>query len=523
MLQLVDWLPGSSSPWTRIYTFADAATENLWESSGRAAPRSRRSRLLRLTSNAGGNASAPWCWPSCSGVSRTVSERTPGSACRGGADQWHHPEAEVQAPELWDPDFLDSLPGPKVGRRQSPSHPPVLIPCPPCQPFRTVLCTAWRDRSPGTGPGLRIAPARPLRGMGLGPSLSYRVTGEQIDGSFRFDGATYLLGAKWVKHHIGVEALYPFRQKVTSKSAYTRGLFLAVEGFSTEGVSALGQGQEQRIILLDGGHLAPILASSVSLPALLAAAVRHLEQRGERCCLTSSSRRSDGPRTGPGSTHWEKAEFDAMLDAANDALMEQVRETIHEQSQDTLRGYLGTYGDAISARIDGCLDDARAFIAAARYGPAVTSACTAIELPSTISSCVRWSKARFSPMPGRRYAHRHHRLVPAVPRAAAGHRHRVGPGPRLCPTHRRRRGVERLQGEIWPLRRRVVHQGVRASEQQAGRAVECAEALLRSLVELVAVRLERAWPADRWSEPAPGRFGAIGPRFDEEDPFEQQG
>ena len=229
------------------------------------------------------------------------------------------------------------------------------------------------------------------------------------------------------------------------------------------------------------------------------------------------------PELDRGSTHWEKAEFDAMLDAANDALMEQVRETIHEQSQDTMRAYLGTYGDAISARIDGCLDDARASIAAARYGPAVTSACTAIEL--TINYLVLrplvqgtfLSDAWAGILTDTIVSSRQYRgLLPAI---ATGWDLDLA-------SVQLTDGAEAwgvFTGEIWPLRRRVVHQGGRASEQQAGRAVECAEALLRSLVEPVAVRLERAWPADRWSEPAPGRFGAIGPRFDEEDPFEQQG
>ena len=284
MLLLVDWLPGSSSPWTRIYTFADAATENqVGEFWAGGTKKPALSELLRLTYE---HRRERFCPLVLAIVQRGVAYRfrkgNPVQRAEVERINGTIQKLRFKLPELWDPDFLDSLPGPKV---ESPAEPE-----PPSGPDPLSAMPALQERFFA----LHGETDHQARGLAfesllhdlfaaweLDPSLSYRVTGEQIDGSFRFDGATYLLEAKWVKHHIGVEALYPFRQKVASKSAYTRGLFLAVEGFSTEGVSALGQGQEQRIILLDGGHLAPILASSVSLPALLAAAVRHLEQRGE--------------------------------------------------------------------------------------------------------------------------------------------------------------------------------------------------------------------------------------------------
>jgi hypothetical protein len=46
-------------------------------------------------------------------------------------------------------------------------------------------------------------------------------------------------------------------------------------------VTALGQGLEHRIILLDGGHLTPVLSGTVPLTDMLLLAARHLEQRGE--------------------------------------------------------------------------------------------------------------------------------------------------------------------------------------------------------------------------------------------------
>jgi hypothetical protein len=60
--------------------------------------------------------------------------------------------------------------------------------------------------------------------FGLAPRGSFRLTGEQIDGSFQLDGATYLLEAKWQGPQIGNRELQAFAGSVHTKSAWTRGL-----------------------------------------------------------------------------------------------------------------------------------------------------------------------------------------------------------------------------------------------------------------------------------------------------------
>jgi hypothetical protein len=115
----------------------------------------------------------------------------------------------------------------------------------------------------------------------LAPSQNYRVVGEEIDNSIVLDGDTYLLEKKWIAERTEAPALYTFRQKVASKSAYTRGVFIAVEGFTAGAITALGTGQEHRIILLDGTHLMRVLTGAAPLPDLLRMAVRHLVQFGQ--------------------------------------------------------------------------------------------------------------------------------------------------------------------------------------------------------------------------------------------------
>jgi hypothetical protein len=131
-------------------------------------------------------------------------------------------------PELWDRAFLDSLPAPKHEPPPEPPPPPKVDPrdlMPELQ-ARFFELYGESDRAKA---GRAFEPL--LRDLfdawSLEPSLNYRVTGEEIDGSFVLGGDTYLLEAKWVAEKSSAGTLYAFRQKVAGKSAYTRGLFLA--------------------------------------------------------------------------------------------------------------------------------------------------------------------------------------------------------------------------------------------------------------------------------------------------------
>jgi hypothetical protein len=64
----------------------------------------------------------------------------------------------------------------------------------------------------------------------LAPRGSFRLSGEQVDGSFQLDGATYLLEAKWQGPKIGNRELQSFAGSVHTKSAWTRGLFVSYSG-----------------------------------------------------------------------------------------------------------------------------------------------------------------------------------------------------------------------------------------------------------------------------------------------------
>lgn len=285
VLLLVDWLPGSS-PWG-TYTFADAAADNhvpdFWPGG------SKKRALTELLQRTYAARRDRFCPLVLTIVQRGTSyRRQKGSPIqRVEVEQLNAIVARLsfKIPELWDRTFLDSLPAPvpehppepeaahPVARRDPQSAMPALY-------NRFMALHSEPDRAMA---GREFEPLLDelFGAWDLAPSRSYRVTGEEIDNSFVFDGATYLLEAKWIAGRIEAAALYAFRQKVASKSAYTRGLFLAVEGFTPGSVKALGAGQEHRIILLDGVHLVRVLTSVVALPDLLHLAARHLEQFGE--------------------------------------------------------------------------------------------------------------------------------------------------------------------------------------------------------------------------------------------------
>lgn len=115
---------------------------------------------------------------------------------------------------------------------------------------------------------------------GLSPTAAFRVVGEQIDGAFVLDGDDYLLEAKWRAEKTAEADLLVFRGKVEGKSTFTRGLFVAVNGFTKEAVEAIVTGKQPNFVMLDGAHLFRVFDGSVPFNDLLRTLVRKLAQQG---------------------------------------------------------------------------------------------------------------------------------------------------------------------------------------------------------------------------------------------------
>jgi restriction endonuclease Mrr len=103
----------------------------------------------------------------------------------------------------------------------------------------------------------------------LTPRNAFRLSGEQIDGSFRLDGQTYLVEAKWHGPRIGFADLMTFSGKVGGKASWSRGLFVSNSGFTAEGLEAFSRGRQTNLICADGLDLYEVLAGRVSLVDVL--------------------------------------------------------------------------------------------------------------------------------------------------------------------------------------------------------------------------------------------------------------
>lgn len=121
-----------------------------------------------------------------------------------------------------------------------------------------------------------------FRAYGLQPNSPFRLVGEQIDGSFKFDGEFYLLEAKWQGPPTPASDLRNFHGKVTEKAAWARGLFISNSGFTEEGLLAFGRAKS--IVCMDGLDLWTMLDWKIPLPEVLDRKLRHAAERGDVFC-----------------------------------------------------------------------------------------------------------------------------------------------------------------------------------------------------------------------------------------------
>ncbi|SEO11454.1 restriction endonuclease [Palleronia pelagia] len=171
----------------------------------------------------------------------------------------------LKVPELNDPAFLDSLPGDLPESDESPK--------PKAATVSDELAKTLSDRLIGL---FEHAPQRRgyeyerfltelFAAYGLTPRSPFKLTGEQIDGSFKLHGETYLVEAKWQAGLTGQAELLTFSGKVSGKATWTRGLFISNSGFSEDGLKAFKTGRRTNIICADGLDLHQVVHNRLSL------------------------------------------------------------------------------------------------------------------------------------------------------------------------------------------------------------------------------------------------------------------
>lgn len=114
----------------------------------------------------------------------------------------------------------------------------------------------------------------------LDPRGSFKIVGEQIDGSFILYNEVYLLEAKWTNKPIAKADLIGFNTKVISKSGITRGLFISYSGFTEEAIQTLSCGTTINIILMTVTELAICLERCCHPKTLIWKKVRALAEEG---------------------------------------------------------------------------------------------------------------------------------------------------------------------------------------------------------------------------------------------------
>jgi hypothetical protein len=115
---------------------------------------------------------------------------------------------------------------------------------------------------------------------GLAPREPFKVIGEQIDGSFDLDHETYLVEAKWEKGPVNEAPLLIFRGKIEGKSAYTRGVFISLNGITSDAQKAIVTGKQATFFIVDGYDLTMVLSDEVGLSEFLRQRRRLLAEEG---------------------------------------------------------------------------------------------------------------------------------------------------------------------------------------------------------------------------------------------------
>lgn len=118
---------------------------------------------------------------------------------------------------------------------------------------------------------------------GLKPRQAFRVTGEQIDGSFELDGDIYLVESKWEKRALPEADLLVFRGKIEGKSTFTRGVLIALNDVTAEARDAITRGKAPSFFVMNGHDLMMILSEAMALPDFLRARRRLLAEEGRVC------------------------------------------------------------------------------------------------------------------------------------------------------------------------------------------------------------------------------------------------
>ena len=200
-----------------------------------------------------------------------------------------------------------------------------------------------------------------------------------------------------------------------------------------------------------------------------------------------------------------------------------LQESLKSISVESAKSYLGTYGDAVDARVMGCLQDAEGLLNLGYFGSALCLAATAVEL------MIRFMLLR--PLVQGAFLSDEWAAILAR-RVATG---RSGEDRAILPAIMRQWGVditamrapsgvllwEYFLNRLSPSRNNFVHRADRPERETTETAIECARHFRKDIVGSVASRLgftletTGKWSEIRWTT----SYGSGVESFESQDPF----
>ena len=186
-------------------------------------------------------------------------------------------ELGFKIPELWDESFLSTLP------REQPAKEEKVDKVTPERLKRLRDALLFLEKLTPQQRGFEFE--RFLNELfdvfGLHPRGSFRLQGEQIDGSIDFENHTYLIEAKFQAKPVGQQDLLAFRGKVEGKATWSRGVFISVSHFTQDGLAAFSRGRPTNLIAISGQDLFFVVDGQMSLDEVIRLKARRAAETGE--------------------------------------------------------------------------------------------------------------------------------------------------------------------------------------------------------------------------------------------------
>jgi len=111
----------------------------------------------------------------------------------------------------------------------------------------------------------------------------FKVIGEQIDGGIKYDGHYYLLELKWTKDKTSQSEIASLYLKVDGKFE-ARGIFISMNGYSSEVLTSISKGKDLKVLLFDGVHLQNVINNKYTFQELLEYSLNQASYKGEIYC-----------------------------------------------------------------------------------------------------------------------------------------------------------------------------------------------------------------------------------------------